>query len=169
MKVSLLLNQESVSDQELSTFRIRHASRGVLIDSESNIALFHYTTQDRYGLPGGGVEEGESFEEAMIRECKEETGCDVEILSELGTVLEVRKNYQMANKSCGFLTRVLGEKGEYVPEGYEEKTETTLSWVPIEQALELIVRNHDLAPLYTQYGIERNTFFLKEAQRLLFH
>ena len=37
--------------------------------------LLHYFT-----IPGGGVEEGESFEEAAIRETMEETCCNIEII-----------------------------------------------------------------------------------------
>ncbi len=40
--------------------------------------LLHYFT-----IPGGGVEEGETYEEASIRETKEETGCDIKIVKKL--------------------------------------------------------------------------------------
>ena len=40
--------------------------------------LLHYFT-----IPGGGVEEGESFQEAAVRETKEETCCDIEIIKDL--------------------------------------------------------------------------------------
>jgi ADP-ribose pyrophosphatase YjhB (NUDIX family) len=35
-------------------------------------------------VPGGGIDEGESVEEAAVREVKEETGLDVEFVRELG-------------------------------------------------------------------------------------
>ena len=40
--------------------------------------LLHYFT-----IPGGGVEDNETFWEAAIRETKEETCCDIEILKSL--------------------------------------------------------------------------------------
>lgn len=40
-----------------------------------NGEMLHYFT-----IPGGGVEEGETYEEACIRETKEETSCNVEII-----------------------------------------------------------------------------------------
>ena len=43
-----------------------------------NDELLHYFT-----IPGGGVEEGESFEEAAIRETMEETCCHIEIVETL--------------------------------------------------------------------------------------
>jgi len=42
-----------------------------------------------YDLPGGGVDMNESFENALIREVKEETGIDVAVKK----VLAVRDNY----------------------------------------------------------------------------
>ena len=43
-----------------------------------NGVMLHYFT-----IPGGGVEEGEDYKEAAIRETKEETCCDIEIVKEL--------------------------------------------------------------------------------------
>ena len=40
--------------------------------------MLHYFT-----IPGGGVEEGETYKEAAIRETMEETCCNIEILEEL--------------------------------------------------------------------------------------
>ena len=40
--------------------------------------LLHYFT-----IPGGGVEDNETYEEAAIRETKEETGCDILIKKDL--------------------------------------------------------------------------------------
>lgn len=39
--------------------------------------------QEYYTFPGGGLEEGESLEEGVIREIKEEFGIDVKVVKEL--------------------------------------------------------------------------------------
>ena len=58
-------------------------------------------------MPGGQVEEGESLKEAAIRETKEETGIDVEIIKFCGIFQNVRKSI------CNtlFLARPIG--GEF--------------------------------------------------------
>ena len=34
----------------------------------------------RWGLPGGVIEQGESVDEGLFRECREELSCDIEII-----------------------------------------------------------------------------------------
>ena len=45
----------------------------------------NYEIQDYYTIPGGGVEIGEDFSEAAVRETKEETCCNIKIIKELET------------------------------------------------------------------------------------
>ena len=51
----------------------------LIINSENRILLVksHKWMNGKYSVPGGHVEIGESFEEAIIREVKEETGLDI--------------------------------------------------------------------------------------------
>lgn len=56
------------------------------------ILLMHRIKLDRdyFVLPGGTVEEGETVEEAVVREAKEETGFDVAIKEPLGEIYDER-------------------------------------------------------------------------------
>ena len=65
----------------------RTAVRVILINNDNKIAILHKKNKNEYKLVGGGVDEGEDYEEALKRETLEEAGCKIEILNELGEVL----------------------------------------------------------------------------------
>jgi 8-oxo-dGTP pyrophosphatase MutT (NUDIX family) len=56
----------------------KYRVRAIIID-QGRILFMKLVRKDRtlWFLPGGGVEEGETHEVALIRECKEELGVDV--------------------------------------------------------------------------------------------
>lgn len=68
----------------------RQAAKVVLLDEDGAILLFRGGVPSRpdagtwWFMPGGGLEPGESFEEAAVREVREETGYGID---DLGPVL----------------------------------------------------------------------------------
>src|SRR5690349_14965639 len=61
----------------------RDAVRVVLTDGGGRVLLFHVLTPDQapdgwWELPGGGIDPGESYLEAAVREIREETGLDLD-------------------------------------------------------------------------------------------
>ncbi len=62
--------------------RIRRAVRAIVLDPDDRILLvrFSFPARDVWATPGGGIDEGETAEEAIRRELGEETGLeDVEL------------------------------------------------------------------------------------------
>ena len=76
----------------------RPSVRGI-IDCGDQFALIHNMKYNYYAFPGGGLSEGESNEEALIREVKEETGLTVipETIKEFGSALIIRKSFVFEN------------------------------------------------------------------------
>jgi 8-oxo-dGTP diphosphatase len=58
------------------------AAGGVVI-SEGRVALIHRPKYDDWSLPKGKLDAGESWEEAALREVREETGVPCRLLDEL--------------------------------------------------------------------------------------
>ena len=65
-----------------------------------------------WALPGGRAEPGETVEETVVREVKEETGLDVEILKKIGEYHEKGVNNQIEYDYCPtcFLVKPKGNK-----------------------------------------------------------
>ena len=68
----------------------RVSARAFIIENDQVIAMFRKkkqedgTHKEYYVIPGGGVEENETLEEACVRELKEEYNVDINVLGYLG-------------------------------------------------------------------------------------
>lgn len=118
------------------SYHLRKSARAILINEQGNIATQYLQTYTYHKLPGGGVEQGESVEEALKREVLEEVGCDCEILRPIGMVIEYRNKYDMIHLSFCYVAKVIGEIGApALEEGEIEEGHETL-WLPPSVLLE---------------------------------
>lgn len=132
--------KRQVNPSSWSTFKNRVGARAVLISKNNEIALMHVSNRNYYKLPGGGVEQDESLEQALKRELHEEAGADsIEILAEIGEIDEIREKMQKKSIHCCYLVRLIGElqnteqTDKEVDEGYQ------IIWAKdIDHAIELV-------------------------------
>ena len=64
--------------------RLVPAASAVVVDNEGRLLLAKRTDNSLWTIPGGTMKPGETIAEAAVREVKEETGLDVEVLSLVG-------------------------------------------------------------------------------------
>ncbi len=81
----------------------------------------------KYSFPGGNVETAERFEEAVVREAKEETGLDVELVISIGSRLHPKTNMLITYYHC----EVIG--GELNANSDKNDDIEELIWVPTEK------------------------------------
>jgi len=134
-------NNPSIPEEQLG--KLRQAIRIVLFDNDKKIAMGYYPPsqqnemKESYGLPGGGVDEGESIDAALLRESFEETGCNIKNIKELGIIKEfgVGKKIKHNQDTYCFMADVDGDKK--FPEFTEREIDEGLEirWVKIEDAL----------------------------------
>ena len=94
---------------------MRMSSRCILIENRNVLLIYRERDGEKYYVfPGGGIEEGETKEACIKRECKEELGIDIEI-----------KKYVYEVKGKDFvqhfflIRRTAGEIGTGNPEEYD--------------------------------------------------
>jgi ADP-ribose pyrophosphatase YjhB (NUDIX family) len=62
-----------------------------------------------WAIPGGFVDYGETLEEAVVREAKEETGLDIEIVRQFHTYSDPRRDPRHHTVSTIFIARASGK------------------------------------------------------------
>lgn len=157
----------SESDQLTDTsWNTRIAARAVILDTEGRVALMHVAEYDIYKLPGGGIDENESLSDALNREVKEETGCDVDVDSLIGMVIEKRDQWKLFQVSHCFKT-ILTSNGEQNLTDEEKETGFSLHWANnVEEAIKLIKsgKSHRYDDIYIK---NRDSAILEELKATL--
>jgi 8-oxo-dGTP pyrophosphatase MutT (NUDIX family) len=127
------------------------------IEGELKIALAQHQRADKtWVLPKGHVEEGESIEQAALREIYEEAGLDnVQLIKHLGTIMResAKSSGDVVNKTIHFfLAYALSNNQSPAP---SDLSFTEVGWFSPGEAIELLpyeeeqafVREH-LGPLF---------------------
>ena len=107
----------------------RLSSHAVITNPEGQVLLLkaNYANYS-WGLPGGGLDQGETIHQALLRECKEEIGCDVSIQYLSGVYYHAQVN------SHTFIFRCMIENNAQIQLS-EEHTE--YAWFSPEQLSEV--------------------------------
>jgi 8-oxo-dGTP diphosphatase len=110
----------------------RIVSASAIVLNNQNVILLFKGPRRGWEMPGGQVEEGELLKDVAIRETKEESGIDIEIIKFCGV-------FQNVNRSiCNtlFLGKPIGGELTTSSESLE------VNFFPIEKALEMVNWNN---------------------------
>lgn len=120
---------------------IRNAVRAVVFDGEGRVGIVYVTNGNYWKIPGGGVEQGESFIQALERELMEEAGVSVVVEKEIGAIIERRDQWEQLQISYCFLARVFGGKQNPKFDEKERVEGFLLQWMPYKEALQKFQEN----------------------------
>lgn len=112
---------------------VRPSVRGIIL-RDGKVAMVHSLKYDYYKFPGGGIEDGESLENALIREVAEESGLQVipQTIREYGLVHRVQKSDRadfFVQDNYYFLCEVEEKVQAQNLDGYEAEERFTLEFV----------------------------------------
>jgi ADP-ribose pyrophosphatase YjhB (NUDIX family) len=88
--------------------------RGLVLDTEGRALLVRHTYLDGYYLPGGGVEPGETMEEALARELEEEGNIVIEETPALHGIY-LNRTASPRDHVALYVVRRFRQTGPYVP------------------------------------------------------
>jgi len=122
-------------------FNVVKKTRGIVKREDGLIALVYSGKFDSHSLVGGSVEKGETTEEAIVREVKEETGFDSKITDEVGCILEFTKRSDGRNSlilTYCYKLEAIGEQGKLTLTEKEKDQRFGLRWLSETEALKTI-------------------------------
>ena len=90
----------SSSDAASSSPIFRIGLFALIFDHEERVLLGHRRDIDWWNLPGGGMEAGETVDEALRREVREETGLEVEVEQLVGVYSKPQKQEVVLTFRC---------------------------------------------------------------------
>lgn len=137
--------QETGEKQENPHFR--STSYGIIENEKQEVLLQFLTKYSRWVLPGGGIEIGESRQEALFREIQEETGyVDCELIQEVGLARAQYFGRHSQESKCSdvslFRLKLLSSKQQEIQwdEG-EKEIGMEHSWISPQQALQYFAQD----------------------------
>lgn len=153
-----------ITDLSAKSFT-RKATRAIVLNGD-NILLLYTKRYHDYSLPGGGIDDGESNIDGLIRELKEETGAhSVQNIQEFGLYEEFRPWYKtdfniVHMQSYCYVCSIAEELLAPELEAHEIDNGMHPIWMNIHQAID---HNEHTIAISEKKGlsIERETFLLK--------
>ncbi len=120
--------------------KTRDGSRAIIIE-DGKILLTHELNSGWWLLPGGGIEDGETPEECMIREVEEETGMIVRPTEQFLTMHEYYEEYLYTGY---FFVCLVTGKGRMRLTDVEKERGVQPEWLPLQDAYSYDLRNKEI-------------------------
>jgi len=150
---------------DLSTLKLREASRAILFDENNLVPLLFVSKYNYHKLPGGGIDEGETKMQGLIREIKEEVGSEIEVTGEVGEIIEYRSKFNLKQISYCYYGKTIS-KGNHALTEDEIEDGMQLVWMTLDEAITQLEKDkpENYEGVFIQ---ERDLAFLKKTKEII--
>lgn len=140
--------------------KIRSSVQALVIKNQKILAIkkVAYNNKTMYLLPGGGQNPGETLKEAAVRECKEETGVEVEVQELLFVSEYIGQNHEHAEWDSDvhvvvhlFACNVIDE-GNFGRGTEIDHEQISLEWLPLKELPSFKFYPKAIIPHLINYG-----------------
>ena len=109
----IIYNENNLSDNDINN--VVYRAKALIINSNDEILIGY--GNNNYQFPGGHLEEGESFDECLVREIKEETGIDIPILKRVPfiSIIYYNKDYPEVGINSKYIANYYSIKTDLRP------------------------------------------------------
>lgn len=124
---------------------IRNAARAVIIRHDRLLLLRKEGggKPERYALPGGGQDTGETLQQALVRECQEEIGTTVSVgkLLFVADFFKQRDSMPPSTRHVVEMMFLCTVPGDYMPTSghHPDKHQTGVVWMPLGELEQIVL------------------------------
>lgn len=123
--------------------------------------MFQNITTTKYQ---GGIDDGENIKEALIREVLEEVGSKIEIMDEVGKIIEFRSKLNLKQTSYCYIGKIIS-RGMTTFTEEERNQNFKLIWISLDEAISK-VRNDKPTNYEGKFIQQRDLIFLKTVKQM---
>jgi len=128
---------KKIKPKSSERWKNRKTVRIILLNANNKIGLLSNNVHKYLSFPGGGVESGESFEDAVLRECQEETGFSCNNLQYLTISKDIRKRDKRKLETHCFVCNVGKAVKEDLRTDMEKRTNIQIEWVDLKKVINI--------------------------------
>lgn len=169
-----ILEKINANNFEPRDYGSRPTVKVVILNDNKEVVSF----KRNHFLIGGGIENGESREEAISRECLEEIGAVIEIIQPLGKIVQYRDALKKRYEVYGFLAKLISFQGKPTTTQADEVGQE-YHWTTLDESITYLENKIDelekvsledrLTDNYQGglYNAKTHLIFIKKAQEIL--
>lgn len=151
-------------DRTPTDFAEKTLVKAVIFDEDERVGLVHASKHRFDRLPGGIVPPDSKVLESLKAQVRNEVGCDIDIIEELGEIVEFRQDTRERWTCYCYIVRPVEGTQNFTPTKEETADGHEVKWYDgLDLAISAVLNSH--ADSYdARYIIERDTTFLREAE-----